>query len=204
MIIVKQLNVGGFDSNFSYLIYDEASGEAAIIDPCGDIEIIRSALSASPRLTPRYILLTHSHGDHTSGVCEVHTFFDAPVAGHPESSFPIDTPLADNEKVKLGETTIECIYTPGHTDDSVIYHICDDSAVFTGDTLFIDWCGYCNPEKMFDTMRNRIFPLADTNEVYSGHNYGSVPHRPLGIEKLKNPYLNAANFAEFRNELKKL
>ena len=204
MIKVKQLDVGGFDSNFSYLIYDEESRDAAVIDPCGDGNIIRKALLDASPLNPCYILLTHSHRDHTSGVRELRKSFDASVAGHPASSFVIDIPLHDRETIALGNNHIECIYSPGHTDDSVIYRLCDNSGIFTGDTLFVDWCGYCNAEKMFASMRNLIFPLADTNEVYSGHNYGSVPHRALGEEKLHNPYLKTDNFDEFCEILKEL
>ena len=204
MLKVKQLNVGGFDSNFSYLIYDEESREAAMIDPCGDIDVINEALLESAPLKPCYILLTHSHGDHTSAVYEIRKEFDAPVSAHPASSFSIDCALGDGKVLSLGAHFIECIYSPGHTDDSVLYRLSDDSAIFTGDTLFIDWCGYCDPEKMFDTMRKRIYPLADTNEVYSGHDYGSVPHRPLGDEKRLNPYLNTDDFNEFCEKLKDL
>ena len=204
MLIVKQLDVGGFDSNFSYLLYDEESREAALVDPCGDIDVIHEAMLEASPLSPSYIFLTHSHADHISAVCEVRKSFDAPVAAHPESSFSIDISLSDGQIVTLGSYSIECIYSPGHTDDSMIYHVCDDSAIFTGDTLFIDWCGYCDPEKMFDTMRKRIYPLADTNEVYSGHNYGTVPHRALGYEKIHNPYLNTDDFSDFCEKLKDL
>lgn len=204
MIKVNQLDVGGFDSNFSYLIYDEESRDAAVVDPCGDVDVIRKAILDAGALSPSYILLTHSHGDHTSGISELRKSFDAPVAGHSTSSFPIDIALRDGDTVPLGAGFIECIYSPGHTDDSVIYRLFDDSGIFTGDTLFIDCCGYCNPEKMFTTMQNRIFPLSDTNEVYSGHNYGSVPHRSLGEEKIYNPYLSTGDFDEFCERLKEL
>ena len=204
MITVRQLNVGGFDSNFSYLVVDDASGDAVIVDPCGDTGVIRSAVDKVPNLIPRFILLTHGHDDHTSGVCEVRKFFNAPVAGHPECMFKIDKPLQDHEQIPFGMTFIECLYAPGHTADSVIYRLGDDSGVFTGDTLFIDWCGYCNAGTMFSTMQNVVFPLADSNIVYSGHDYGHAPCAPLGAEKLGNPYLAAKSFDEFKNALENL
>ncbi len=204
MIIVKQLEVGGFDNNFSYLVINRGSKEAVIIDPCGKTGVIKSAVMEVHGLIPKYILLTHGHGDHTSGVCEVRRFFDAPVAGHPNCSFRIDLPLKDREKLPFGTSFIECLYSPGHTGDSAIYRLGDDSAVFTGDTLFIDWCGYCEPGKMFNTMRNVIFPLPDTNEVYSGHHYGRKKHASLGEEKIINPYLASDNFDDFSKALKNL
>jgi hypothetical protein len=57
---------------------------------------------------------------------------------------------------------------------------------------------------MFNTMRQVIFSLADSNEIYSGHDYGRCPHAPLGVEKIKNPYLSAKTFEKFQEELKRL
>lgn len=204
MVTVKQLAVGGFDDNYSYLLCDEKSGDAAVVDPCGNTGLIREVVAKFANINPKYILLTHGHGDHTSGVSEVRSFFNAPIVGHPNCSYRTDIQVSDGEKLDFGDTFIECIHTPGHTRDSVVYHLGDNSAVFTGDTLFIDWCGYCEAQTMFDTMRNKIFPLADSNEVYSGHNYGRVPHAPLGEEKVKNPYLALTDFSAFKEALKNL
>lgn len=201
MVSVEQITVGGFDFNFSYLLCDEMTGDAAIVDPCGDVDMIRKALSETSIINPKYILITHGHNDHISGIGEVRTFFDAPVVGHRDSPCKIDIKLDDMERIVFGETELECLYTPGHTNDSVVYHLCDDSAIFTGDTLFIDCCGYCDAKTMFATMRNKLFPLADSNEVYSGHNYGRVPHGPLGVEKIRNPYLANSDFKKFQAAL---
>ena len=202
--VVKQLSVGGFDSNFSYLVIDRTSGDAFVVDPCGDVNVIKSALEQFREISPRYILLTHGHGDHTSGVCELRRFFNAPTAGHKECSFKTDISLEDREVLDFGDIYIETIYSPGHTSDSVIYRMGDDSALFTGDTLFIDYCGYCTPETMYRTMRDIIFPLADSNEVYPGHDYGRAPHAPLGEEKRVNPYLASDTFESFKEILKDL
>ncbi|MCX6357816.1 MAG: hydroxyacylglutathione hydrolase family protein, partial [Candidatus Aureabacteria bacterium] len=177
---VIQLSVGGFDRNFSYLLQEQASGDAAIVDPCGDIRVIERAVRASPGLRPRYILLTHGHRDHSSGIAEAKLFFEAPVASHPLCAFRPDIPLNDHQRLPFGDIAIECLHAPGHTTDSVVYRLTDDSALFTGDTLFIDWCGYCEARSMFRTMREVLYPLADTLEVYPGHDYGRYPHRPLG------------------------
>jgi len=201
---VRQLAVGGLDSNFSYILLDEESGEAALVDPCGDVRIIRSAIAEFPALRPRYILLTHGHNDHCSGVREVHVFFDAPVAAHPRCPFKCDMLLRDHQRLPLGNQYVECIYTPGHSTDSVVYRMSDDSALFTGDTLFIDWCGFCDAKTMFHTLRQILYPLADSNEVYPGHNYGHAPHAPLGQQKRENPYLSIREYDRFCEELRKL
>lgn len=201
---VIQLAVGGLDSNFSYLIHDPGSGEAAIVDPCGDTRLIKAAVSRLKRAVPRYILLTHGHHDHWSGLREVRGYFDAPVAAHPRCAARHDMDLSDRQRIAFGGTFIECLHAPGHSPDSVLYRLGDDSALFTGDTLFVDWCGYCDAGPMFRTMREVIYPLADGLEVYPGHDYGRVPHAPLGRQKRENPYLSTDDLAAFREALKKL
>lgn len=196
-IVVKQLKVGGFDNNFSYLLHHSSSGDAALLDPCGDIQIIKNALKSCGMVKPKYILLTHGHGDHTSGVNIVRTIFNAPVLAHPACAFPHDRNLLDREKLPFGNLNIEALFTPGHSEDGVCYHLSDDSAIFTGDTLFIGCCGYCTPEKMFKTIREIIYPLNDSNIVYSGHDYGHVTYAMLGEEKLSNPYLCTKELSGF-------
>jgi glyoxylase-like metal-dependent hydrolase (beta-lactamase superfamily II) len=201
---VKQLRVGGFDNNFSYLVSCNKTGATAIIDPCGDINLIKSAVASIKNCYPQYILLTHGHHDHTSGVTELKKFFSAPLMAHSKCSFPEINPLTDHQQLPFGTGFIESIYAPGHTDDGIIYRLNDDSAIFTGDTLFIDWCGYCNATVMFRTMREVIMPLADSNIVYSGHDYGRTPLATLGEEKVNNRYLSTTNFNEFNEYLKEL
>jgi len=201
---VRQLHVGGLDDNFSYLIHESVSGAAALLDPCGDERIIRNAVKEAGNIVPAYILITHGHHDHISGIAAAQKYFTAPIAAHPAASFRYDIHLENRQRLKFGDSYIECLYTPGHSADSVIYRLGDDSAVFTGDTLFIDYCGYCAPKTMFETMRNVIFPLADSNIVYPGHDYGHTPCAPLGEQKKDNPYLRITDYEEFRRELKNL
>jgi glyoxylase-like metal-dependent hydrolase (beta-lactamase superfamily II) len=134
----------------------------------------------------------------------VKRFFAAPVAAHPACAFPHDIDLGDQQALPLGNLAVECIYAPGHSGDSVVFRLSDDSALFTGDTLFIDWCGYCDAGAMFRTMRTIIYPLPDSLEVYPGHDYGRSPHAALGTEKRENPYLATANYERFCEELKNL
>jgi glyoxylase-like metal-dependent hydrolase (beta-lactamase superfamily II) len=202
MFIVKQLQVGGYDNNFSYVIIDKETQETAIVDPCGDTQIIKKSLPEN--YLPKYLLLTHSHHDHISGIKDVKIFFNAPVANYHKSSYPMDLPLKDHDYLPLGNAYIECIHTPGHTDDSMVFRLSDDSGIFTGDTLFIDYCGFCKPKPMFNSLHNCIFPLKDTNIVYSGHNYGHVPFASLAEEKLTNKYLAAQDFKTFEKVLMNL
>ena len=203
-IEVRQLSVGGFDDNFSYLVVATKNGDAAVIDPCGDVSIIKKAVEEFQSLNPKYILLTHGHHDHVSGIAEVKSFFPAPVGAHSGCSASHTIDLDDHQILEFGEAGIEAVYTPGHTDDGITYRLMDDSGIFTGDTLFVDWCGYCNAGQMFRTMREIILPLAGSNIVYSGHNYGRKPATLLGEEKISNPYLNTADFEQFKIKLREL
>ncbi len=201
MTKVIQLAVGGLDDNFSYLAVSD--GCALIVDPCGDVSKIDAAARAA-KAKPAYILITHGHRDHISGLAEAKSFFNAPVVGHPACPANCDISVSDRQQLPFGGTSIECLHTPGHSQDSVCYRLLDGSALFTGDTLFIDCCGYCEARAMFRTMREVLLPLPDSLPVYSGHNYGHVPWETLGAQKASNPYLRAADFEAFKRELKNL
>lgn len=194
---VTQLFVGGFDSNFSYILRN--GNEVAVIDPSGDFAVIQKAMDSLKQITLRYILLTHSHHDHMDILPQLQKAFPyATLCAHPEAhlSQPFQ-PLQNHEQLSLGDGNIEVIYAPGHSKDSLLFRTSDQRALFTGDTLFVDYCGFGNPTQLFETLHTILFSLPDSLEVYSGHNYGSVPHRSLNDEKKLNPYLNAVDFKEF-------
>ena len=202
-VTVHQLAVGGFDHNFSYLAF-ASNGDALLDDPTGDAEVIRRAVEAAGSITPRYILLTHGHLDHTQAVGEALGFFPSEVVAHPNHPLAGRTRLRDGQLLPFGETAVEAIFTPGHTRDSVCYRFADDSAVFTGDVLFVGCIGFCRSKEMYNSLMKKILPLADSLVVYSGHDYGPVPFRTLGEEKKLNPYLNCHSLEEFKAELQHL
>ena len=159
--------------------------------------------SAGP-LTPRYILLTHGHQDHSECLGEVCSFFPAGIASHPNHPLSGRIKLHDGMRLPFGGGWIEAIAMPGHTRDSIAFRLSDDSALFTGDTLFVDCIGFCRSKDMFDTITKKLLPLPDGLVVYSGHDYGSVPFRTLGEEKKFNPYLNCPTLEAFRQQLRHL
>ncbi len=201
--LVKQIAVGGLDSNFSYLCV-APDGSAFIVDPCGDAALIRKAVeSVGPSLEPLYILLTHGHNDHWESLDEVRRFFPGELVGHPLCKAPCERRPDDGEKLPFGPLSLECLHTPGHSVDSVCYLLSDGAALFSGDTLFIDCCGYCEPSAMFKSMA-RLRALPDQAAVYSGHDYGHVPFETLGAQKLSNPYLKEQAFGDFKRALRDL
>ncbi len=200
---VHQLAVGGFDHNFSYLVTAE-NGDAALVDPTGDAEVIRRAVEAAGTIVPRYILLTHGHLDHTQALGEALEFFPAEIVAHPRHPEAGGLRITDRQVLPFGGAGIEILFTPGHSRDSVCYRLTDDSALFTGDTVFIGCVGFCRSQEMFRSLQTKILPLADRLTVYSGHDYGPAPFRALGEEKRNNPYLQAKTLEEFRTALLKL
>ena len=196
---VFQLAVGGFDHNFTYLASD--GGEALLIDPTGDAEPVNSALETLRGVRMRYILVTHGHADHVQLLDEMRRRYpEAEVCGHPGNR-GINRKLADGETLPLGSVGVETLYTPGHSRDSVCY-LADRSALFTGDTLFMDCVGFARrPEVLYSSLK-RLAKLPENPIVYPGHDYGEVPHRTLAEEKRHNPFLNCATLDEFKNQLK--
>ena len=195
---VFQLAVGGFDRNFTYLGTD--GGEALLIDPTGDAEIVNSALETLPNLRMRYILVTHGHADHVELVDAMRRRFpEAELCGHPGNRHA-ERKLADNETLELGGSRVETLYTPGHSRDSVCY-FADRSSLFTGDTLFVDYVGFARrPEGLYSSLK-RLAKLPESTTVYPGHDYGCVPHRTLAEEKRHNPFFNCPTLDEFKQQL---
>ena len=87
---------------------------------------------------------------------------------------------------------------------SICWLLGDNSALFTGDTLFIGCCGYCDPAVMFRTLRNVLYPLPDGALVYSGHDYEDEPFDTLGHQKTVNPYLAIRDLPSFEEAVRQL
>jgi len=197
---VTQVAVGGFDHNFSYIIL-AADGECALVDPTGDTGLLRQKLAEAGEIKPRYILLTHSHHDHTAGIPAVKKFFPADVYAHPLAGYPGQRSLAAGEWLPLGTSGIEVMYTPGHSPDSVCYLLPSGGGIFTGDTLFIGCCGYCEPEQMFASLQ-KLKTLSPAHIIYSGHDYGDVAYETLGEQMRRNPCLTPADMRQFKKALR--
>lgn len=197
---ITQFVLGELATN-CYLLLDEQTHEAAVIDPADEAETIAGAVR-SAGATLRYILLTHGHRDHTLAVPRLHELCpDAAVYIHPLDKgtvgtygYPLDEKLGDELKfydegdtLPLGGLTIEVLHTPGHTGGSVCLKC--GTALFSGDTLFAGSMGRIDlpgaqPEKMGDSLA-RLARLDGDCTVLPGHGEVSTLER----ERKYNMYL---------------
>jgi hydroxyacylglutathione hydrolase len=214
---VKQFYTGCL-SEAAYFI--ESNGEVAIIDPLRDTEIyLGLAKEGNARI--KYIFETHFHADFVSGHLDLHKQTQAPIIYGPNTStnFPIHL-AKDGEVFSLGNVTIEAIHTPGHTLESTCYLLRDENkkpyCIFTGDTLFVGDVGRPDLSSgemskedlasiMYDSLRNKILPLANDIIVYPAHGAGSSCGKHLssrtsstiGEEKESNYALQPQTREEF-------
>ena len=175
----------------------ESEGEAIVIDPLRDIEAYID-LAKERNATIKYIFETHFHADFVSGHLELSKLTGAPIiyGPHAETSFPSHI-SKDGEVFKVGNITLEVLHTPGHTLESSCYLLNNEMGepycIFTGDTLFVGDVGRPDLSSgnmtteelaaiMYDSIRNKLLPLADDIIVYPAHGPGSSCGKNLGPE----------------------
>lgn len=187
-------------ANFTYVIADEDTEEAAVIDPSWDLDKVFSVLKRNG-WTPKYIINTHSHFDHVLGNEQVARETGAKILQHENSELEKDAVLKDGQRIELGKTTLRVIHTPGHSEDSICLVI-DGELVFTGDTLFVGNCGRTDlagsdPAKMYHSLMDVVSKLDNGLVVYPGHNYGPSETSTIGREKMTNLMLQPRSKQEF-------
>lgn len=197
---IKAMQVGPIGTN-CYLLEDESTRQAAVIDPGGDAPRLLAALKG---LDVRRILLTHGHYDHTGAAAELASALpQAEVYIHERDYrdvdpglFPLRTQLSavnfygEGDRLPLGELTLEVLHTPGHSQGSVTLR-CGD-VLFCGDTLFAGSCGRTDfpggdTAKILASLR-RLGELEGNLQVLPGHMESST----LDRERQVNPYLRQA------------
>lgn len=196
-MLFRQLQAGG-DRNFSYVIADEISGHAAVIDP-GDppnseLQVIRSG---SFKLI--YIINTHDHFDHTGGNLALAAETGAEIAMHESSHSKHDIELHDGDVLNLGSIPMKIIHTPGHTPDSICILAGDE--LITGDTLFVGKIGGTglgrDARDEYDSIHSRLMTLPPETRVWPGHNYGVRPSSTIGDELRTNPFILRPTYEAF-------
>ena len=200
---IEQIRVG-FD-NFSYLIVSEQDTTAALVDPSSNAARALKILEDN-HLDLAYIILTHYHGDHVAALPDVkRNHPEAKVVASSEDGkflrIKPDITASDGTRLQVGTIPVTVISTPGHTPGGICLLV-DDTALLTGDTLFIGDCGRTDLsdgsiEQMFNTLHKKIMTLPDSLIVYPGHDYGDKPFDSLGNQKKTNKTLRAKTLQEF-------
>lgn len=180
--------------------YIESNGEAAIIDPLREVApYIQKAELDGAKI--KYVLETHFHADFVSGHIDLAQKTGAKIVYGPNASPAFDIHSAkDGEMLTLGNVKIKVLHTPGHTMESTCYLLIDEQgkekALFSGDTLFIGDVGRPDLAQkvkedltqdilaghLFDSLRNKIMPLADDIIVYPAHGAGSACGKNMSKE----------------------
>lgn len=199
---VKVMQVGPIGTN-CYILEDDTTGKAAVIDPGDEAGRILKVLEED-KVEVEYILLTHGHYDHTTGVPELHRalpkaktyIHKADANGAGSQLFPLAKQVEgllyydDGDKLTLGSLTIEVIHTPGHSKGSVTLKVGD--VLFSGDTLFAGSCGRTDLAggsyaEIMASLK-RLGQLEGDYHVCPGHDITST----LEQERRSNPFLREA------------
>jgi len=185
--------------NFTYIIADEQTREAAVVDSSYNADEILKTIKTQ-KLQLKYIINTHGHSDHTAGNTELQSIFGAKIVAHKQSKIHPDIQVDEADTLNVGKISLKIIYTPGHTADSICLLI-NDQKLLTGDTLFVGECGRTdfpggNTKSMYESL-NTLTKLNDSVEVYPGHDYGLKPSSTIGEEKKSNYTLQQRSLKEF-------
>lgn len=186
--------------NFSYLIGDETTKEAVVVDSSFNAGEIIRVLKAR-NFVLKYIINTHSHSDHTAGNTELCSGFNAKIVAHRLSKTKVDIKVDEGDVMYIGSIPVKIMYTPGHTPDGICLLV-NNQKLLTGDTLFVGECGRTdlpggNSKNMYRSLFNKILKLRDDVEVYPGHDYGPKPSSTIGDEKRSNYTLEPRSLEEF-------
>ncbi|MET4000559.1 MBL fold metallo-hydrolase [Marinobacterium sp. MBR-109] len=192
------------------LLWCEKTGKAAVVDPGGDLHLIKAAI-AEEGVTLEKILLTHAHIDHAGGTAalshELGLTIEGPghedefwIEGLPKQSqmfgFPnvdVFTPdrwLEDGDRVSFGEVELQVIHCPGHTPGHVVFYHADSSLALVGDVLFQGSIGRTDFPRgdhatLIRSIKEKLLPLGDEIRFIPGHG----PMSTFGQERLTNPFI---------------
>ncbi len=204
-MIIEQLQVT-LMAVFCYIIGDEKSGQAVVIDPAGDIGRIVSRLDELS-LTVSAIVNTHGHADHTAGNSRLKNITGAPILIHKadvrmlsrlsnrvfarvlkgKKSPAPDRELQHMDNIYAGETELQVLHTPGHSPGSISLYA--KGNLFTGDTLFTEGMGRTDikggsEKEIMQSIKSILNHFPDDTVIWPGHNYGKKPYTTVYDQKM--------------------
>lgn len=180
-IKMRVLPIRALQDNYMYLLIDDATRQAAAVDPVNASAMANAVSDQEVEL--KAIITTHHHYDHANGNSEMLDMFpDLLVYGGDNRVQALNKMVEHGEMIKLGTLNIECLSTPCHTRGHICYYVTLDNSdpsdnervVFTGDTLFIAGCGRFfegSPEQMDRNLNSVLGNLPENTKVYCGHEY---------------------------------
>jgi hydroxyacylglutathione hydrolase len=206
---VSVVPVTPFQQNCSIVVCS-ATNQAAIVDPGGDVDTIRSAIEQL-KVTPEKIWLTHGHIDHAGGAAELSEALSLPIEGPDERDaflmanleaqaerFSMTgirnvTPtrwLVEGETITVGELSFSVLHVPGHTPGHLVFFNAPSRFALVGDTLFQGSVGrtdfpYGNSEELISGIKGKLLPLGDDVTILPGHG----PASTIGAERTGNGFL---------------
>jgi len=208
---IKTLPALGMAATNCYIIGDDATGEAVLIDPVDDAPLLMQTVRESG-WTLKLILATHGHFDHVLASKELKDMSGAPFAIHPHDEFmlkalpetglhftgtlfpeaaSVDRYLTDApETIRVGNITLETLFTPGHAPGHVAFYLREHNTLFAGDCLFAGSIGRTdlpggNYAQLMASIVNVLLPLGDEVVVKAGHGADTT----LGQERRTNPFI---------------
>jgi glyoxylase-like metal-dependent hydrolase (beta-lactamase superfamily II) len=195
---VHQLEVGGI-RNFTYILEDEQTDEAVIIDPSWDLDLVLGVVEKN-NLQVKYVINTHYHFDHTIGNEAIVKRTNSKIIQHKASTLKNDITVVDGGKIRFGNSELTVVHTPGHSKDSMC--LVGDGKIFSGDTLFVGNCGRVDlpggsANELYHSLFDIISKMDENLVLYPGHNYGNSPTSTIGREKKTNFVLQPRTENEF-------
>ena len=197
-MIVHQISVGSMQ-NFSYILEDEETSEAIILDPSWDLVELELVIKEN-NLKIKYIVNTHHHFDHTLGNEAMVESTKAPIIQHELSELKHDISVKDGDTIDFGNSKLKVRHTPGHSKDSIC--LIGDGKIFSGDTLFVGNCGRIDlpggsAKDLYHSLFDVLYSLDDELIMYPGHNYGNSEVSTIGQEKTTNMIMQKRTEQQF-------
>jgi glyoxylase-like metal-dependent hydrolase (beta-lactamase superfamily II) len=190
-------------STYTYLLADETTLDAILIDPVlDDIEQYVNLL-VDFNLTLRYAVDTHVHADHITALGELRKRFGCKTMMGLESSAEcVSENFSDQQVIRVGDLSLQVIYTPGHTDDSYSFYVPQLNSVFTGDTLLIRGTGRTDFQngdstQQYHSLFEKLLVLPPATRVFPAHDYKGWNESTIAEERRCNPRLQVKSSAEY-------
>ena len=223
-----QLRPDDGTGTLTYIIADDRTGDAAVVDPTldGADDVLKTLEAHKLRLA--YVIDTHTHADHVSGAARLRAETGARLIMHEKTKTKVipyeeadrigigdilrenekatpDVYVTDGDEIAVGSQVLRVLHTPGHTDN----HIClqHGHRLLTGDLLLIGQAGRSDlpggdPAAQYDSFRNVVLPMDDETIIYPGHDYAGNVNSTLGFERVNDPFPRQPTLDDFRYFMK--